>query len=189
MELEVRRGARHAPKLTLVTLAMALAACAPNASSAAPSTAAGTSAPPAGSGAAPASGLSAERWCLDTAAEVSAAIGVKVSAPMGYEVPGIGGGCAYNDETGAPVATVAVFTSRAALSTFSAAQIVQGATPLYGVGDEAVLITGRGPLVIRAGNVVVSITVSPTSTMNDVSRLRAAFETLGRAAVQRIPPE
>jgi hypothetical protein len=131
----------------------------------------------------------AERWCLNTADEVSNAIGEKVTGLTGSEVPGLGGGCAYTAADGNTVLSQAILTGPAALGTFNGAKIADGAIVLDGVGDEAVLVTARGPMVIRQGRVVVSMTVTPTSELNDTAKLRAAFEQLGKAAMKRLPLE
>jgi hypothetical protein len=118
---------------------------------------------------------------------VATALGIQVSSGTGTEVPGLGGGCTYIGDDGSPALIESVLTSPAALSTFNAGAIAQSAIPVAGVGDKAVLVTQRGPFVIRQGNVVITLSIAPRSSLNDTARLRAAFETLGRAATQRIP--
>jgi hypothetical protein len=183
---------RGSVRVLLTTLAaVAVVACSQTATqspTAAPTT---TGGPRASAAASPVlSGvLVSERWCLNSTDEVANAIGEKVSGLAGAEVPGLGGGCTYTAANGAIVLSQAIITGPAALGTFNGAKLAEGAIVLSGVGDEAVLVTARGPMVIRLGRIVISMTVTPTSELNDSAKLRTAFEQLGKAAVQRIPPE
>ena len=182
---------RHAAHVVLAMVAaIAVVACSQTTTpspSVAPSTSAAASSSPVASGTS--GGPVSERWCLNTADEVTSAIGEKVTSLAGAEVPGLGGGCAYTAANGATVLSQAILTGPPALGTFNGAKIAEGAIVLNGVGDEAVLVTARGPMVVRRGRVVISMTVTPTSELNDTTKLRSAFEQLGKAAVQRLPEE
>ncbi len=131
-------------------------------------------------------GGGANRWCLNTVQEASAALGQTVTAMLGADVPGLGGGCNYSAADGTPVLSLAIITSPSAATTLQGAKLTPGITSVSGVGDEAILVSQAGPFVIRKGNVVISMTIVPTGAM-DAAKMPGAYEQLGKAAVERIP--
>jgi hypothetical protein len=172
-----------------------VAACSSGGASSAPATGgtAATPAPPAGS-AAPSGAPSAATgagiggdtdFCWNTIEEVSAVLGVEVTTAQGAEAAGVGGGCNYSTADGSLVYAISTVTSSAA-QTFEAAKGTEGAVVVTGVGDGAVLMSAGGPLIVRVGDVVLSLGPLPMSGVTDPEEYRKAAEELGKAAVARM---
>lgn len=125
-------------------------------------------------------------WCLNTTEEVEAALAVNVAQAVGTGNPGYGGGCLYNGADGVPVYALSVVTAEGAVATFNAAKAAQGAVTVDGVGDAAVLISPQGPFAVLKGATFISIS-GFGAIMEDATAFRVAMETLGKAAVTRLP--
>jgi hypothetical protein len=132
------------------------------------------------------------KWCLNTVEEVAAAVGVAVTAAAGSDAPGIGGGCVYTNAAGTPIYGISV-VSPAPAGMFAGFKAGKGATSVSGIGDDALLVTPAGPLAVLKGQTVASLAILPTSGMGDpnsgvgdLSKVRAALESLAKAAADRM---
>lgn len=135
-------------------------------------------------------GGAAEDFCLNTTDEVGAALEVEVTQATSTANEGFGGGCTYYDSDNALVYALAVITGQGtADDTVEAGRQTEGAIEISGIGDEAVLVSPVGPLVVRVGDTLIS--QGPTSTelpiSDDDDAVREAMENLARAAVGRLP--
>ncbi|MDQ6794677.1 MAG: hypothetical protein M3067_07665 [Chloroflexota bacterium] len=178
-------------------LAVGVAACSGTsapASAAVPSTVATN--PPASASAAPTSeaslavpslpaGVGSAKWCLNTVEEVSAAIGTTVTAAMGSDATGAGGGCAYTNAAGAPIYAISV-ASPAPGGMFEGFKSGKIAEVLSGIADGAILVTPAGPLVLIKGQTVASLVILPNARMDNLANARAALLSLAQAAVGRM---
>jgi hypothetical protein len=170
------------PRRFLVALALAatavLAACG--------STPSGSPAvQPPTSGASTNPGTGTRDWCLNTAAEVSAAIGGTAVTAASSEAPGVGGGCFYTTADGKLVYSVATITNGSAVATFDAAKQTQGVVQVPGIGDDAIIMSPQGPLAVRKGNAFISLGTLPDSGITEAD-WRSKNEELARAAVGRL---
>jgi hypothetical protein len=177
-------------------LAIAVAACSGTkgpASAAAPSSA---PTPPASASAAATSeasvavpslpaGAGSAKWCLNTVEEVSAAVGVTVTAAVGSDLPGAGGGCAYPNAAGAAIYAISV-ASPAPAGMFEGFKSGKIAEVLSGIADGAILVTPGGPLVFLKGQTVVSLVILPNARLDNLANARAALLSLAQAAVGRM---
>ncbi len=126
------------------------------------------------------------QWCLNTKDEVASTLGVEVTDVVGTDAPGVGGGCFYNGPDGTPVHAISVITAASAADTFNAARSQTGAETIDGIGDDAVLVSSGGPLIVLKGDSVISM--GPLGAIQqDATAFRAAVEELGRAAADRLP--
>ena len=95
--------------------------------------------------------------CLNTAEEVSQIVGVEVGEPVSVDVADAAGACNYPGPDGQSIYAIAVFTSTAAADALAGAKNTPGAVSVSGLGDEAVHVPPRGPLVVRVDDTVVSL--------------------------------
>jgi hypothetical protein len=127
-------------------------------------------------------------YCLNTAAEVEAALKVSGVTATGSGAPGIGGGCSYITSDGILVHSVAIISSQGFEATFETAKQAPGAVEIAGLGKGAVLVSAQGPLAILMDNGVISMgPTGPAQLMADPSAYRTAVEALARTAVGRMP--
>ena len=149
-------------------------------------TAAGT---PAGDGGDGGGDMSGEDFCLNTPEEVEAALEVDVSEATGNVNADTGGGCLYYAENQILVYAIAVVSGQgAADDTINAGRETEGVVEIEGIGDEALLMSRLGPLVVRIGDTIIS--QGPTADVpdsDDQAAMRAAMEELARAAADRLP--
>ena len=181
---------------TLLILPILLAACGGGAGGTNQPAATGPAATGAGStpaGATQGTGATTEPgtavdWCLNTNAEVEAALGVKGVTSNGSHVPGIGGGCSYLDENNILVHSIAVIESTGFESTFESAKAQAGAQTISGLGKDAVLASPQGPIAVLTDFGLISMgPLSPASLMADPAAYRTAAESLARSAMTRVP--
>lgn len=180
------------PRRFLVALALvataAMGACGstPAGSAAAPGSAAPPVQPPATQASTnPDPGTGTRDWCLNTTAEVSAAIGGTAVTATSSDLPGLGGACNYTTVDGKFVYIASAVTDGSAAATFDAARQTQGVVFISGIGDEAVLMTAQGPLVVRKGNAFISLGTLPDSGITEAD-WRSKNEELARAAIARL---
>ena len=135
------------------------------------------------------SGTGAEiDWCLNTAAEVEAALHVTGVVADGSGAVGIGGGCTYSLPDTILVHAISVITSQGFEATFEASKQTPGAVEVAGLGKSAVLMSPQGPLAILTDTGLISMgPLGPAALMADAAAYRAAAEQLARAAVERMP--
>ena len=105
---------------------------------------------------------------------------------MSTDAPGVGGGCLYSDGAGTFVYAISVVTAPGAVGTFDAAKLQAGAAVIDGIGDDAVLVSPGGPLVILKGSKFASIGPTTPALMSDPAAYRSAVEQLGAAAAGRM---
>ena len=176
------------PILPLVLLlAIALAACSgtPATSASADGNAATATSTASSDGGDGSSGGDSQ-WCLNTTDEVASTLDVEVTDAVGTDAPGVGGGCFYNGPDGTPVHAISVITAASAADTFNAAKSQAGAETIDGIGDDAVLVSSGGPLIVLKGDSVISM--GPVGAIQqDATAFRAAVEELGRTAADRLP--
>ena len=181
---------------SVLLLPLLLAACGGGAAAtgAAPTGGSTTVAPAtqaAGETAAPAatSGTGAEiDWCLNTTAEVEAALRVTGVVADGSGAVGIGGGCTYSLPSTVLVHAISVITSTGFDATFEASKQTPGAVEVSGLGKAAVLMSPQGPLAILTDTGLISMgPLGPAELMADAAAYRTAAEELARAAVARMP--
>ena len=126
------------------------------------------------------------QWCLNTQEEVASTLDVEVADVVGTDSPGLGGACLYNAADGTPVHAISVITAASAVDTFNAARSQTGAETIDGIGDDAVLVSTGGPLIVLKGDSVISM--GPLGAIQqDAGAFRTAVEELGRAAADRLP--
>lgn len=133
----------------------------------------------------PGTGTGAAKWCLNTAEEVSVAIGGTAVTAAGSDVPGVGGSCLYTTADGKLVHAIATVTSEGAAATFQAAKSGQGVVVVTGIGDDALIMSPQGPLAILKGSAFISMGTLPDSGITEAD-WRAKNETLGKAAAGRL---
>lgn len=134
----------------------------------------------------PAPGTGNTDWCLNTAEEVSAAIGGAAVTATGTDVQGVGGACNYTIADGTLIYSVAVVNNEAAVSSFQAMQGSEGIVQIPGIGDGAILASPQGPLAILKGNAFISLGLLPGSGVTDAAEMRTKLEQLGKAAADRL---
>ena len=127
-------------------------------------------------------------WCLNTAPEVEAALGVQGVVPAGSDAAGIGGGCFYSLADGTAVHAISVVTSQGFEATFEAGKRTPGVVEISGIGKGALLMSAQGPLVILTDTGLISMgPLGPAELMADAAAYRTAAEELGRTAVGHMP--
>lgn len=127
-------------------------------------------------------------WCLNTAPEVEAALHVTGVVASGNGSAGLGGGCTYSLADGSLVHAVSVINSTGFDATFDAGKQTPGVVEISGMGKGALLMSPQGPLVILTDKGLISMgPVGPAELMADAAAYRTAVETLGKAAVARMP--
>lgn len=127
-------------------------------------------------------------WCLNTVAEVSAALEIEIKTSQGAETPGLGGGCTYTDASGSMGYAISIITVGDGQATLDAARQGADAETIDGIGDDAVLITPQGPLAFNKGSITVSLGATPNvPIVQDAAAYRAAHVSLAQAAAARLP--
>ena len=130
----------------------------------------------------------ADAWCLNTAPEVEAALHVIGVVATGNGAVGVGGGCTYSLADGVLVHAISVINSTGFEATFEAGKATPGVVEISGIGKAALLMSPQGPLVILTDKGLISMgPTGPADLMADAAAYRTAVETLGKAAVARMP--
>lgn len=133
------------------------------------------------------SGGATAEFCLNTTEEVSEALDVEAVEAAGTQNANVGGGCSYTTSDGTLVYAIAVIIGQNAEATIAAGLQTEGAVEIDGIGDEAVLMSAGGPLVVRVGDTIISQGPLPgVPNYDDAAAMRAAMEELGRAAADRL---
>lgn len=133
-----------------------------------------------------AGGTGGGNLCLNTPEEVSAALQIGSVTAAGTATPGGGGGCTYVTADNVGYA-IAVVIGAGAAATIQGGLAAPGAVEITGIGDQAVLMSPAGPLVVRKGDTIIS--QGPAGNLPilaDAAAARKAMEDLARAAVGRL---
>ena len=153
------------------------AASQPAASAAAPTAAAQTPAPPA-----PGGGISIQDPCgLATVEEVSAALGSDVVTAEANTTDTTTTYCNYESEDG--TVGMAVSFSRGMTFVFDSYAAGEGAIPVPGIGDGAV-VTSQGVMFIKSGDALVGI--QPLTEFDSPEEMISALAALAQAVASRL---
>jgi hypothetical protein len=135
----------------------------------------------------PAPGGELSNLCLNTPAEVAAALGVPEPTATNTPNPGFGGVCSYNDAAGQMVYSIGISPVTASTDALALARQNPAAVDIPGIADEAVLASQYGPLLFRRGSWLVSAGANPTlQIFADPAAYRTALESLARTAATRL---
>lgn len=85
-------------------------------------------------------GTDPEGFCLNSADEVGAALGVEGVTAAGIANEGSGGGCTYSTPDGLPLLVLSVVTTDLAGPAFEGYKETPGTEPVSGIGDEAIYL-------------------------------------------------
>lgn len=121
-----------------------------------------------------------DQCSLASKEEISAAVGQTVAAAVGVS----GGGCSFNDASGALLVSFTYLPPQFAKSIYDSVKAQQGVQPVAGVGDEAFWIPALTSLAVKKGDAALMVGVA--LTLGDEGARREIGKKVAAIVVPRI---